>query len=85
MSGRYGRLSSMQRALVKQALGEMAERLETARPDQPITEIGRIALIQATTMDPTLSGALRERVPEITGSVIRREFAQQLREIAGDA
>ncbi|WP_330339382.1 hypothetical protein [Streptomyces sp. NBC_00557] len=85
MSGRTGRSASTREAVVRQMLGEMADRLEKNRPDQPITAIGRIALIQATTMDPILSAALRRQVPEITGSVVRREYAAQLREIAGVA
>jgi hypothetical protein len=68
--------------LVRRMFAEMAGRLETKRPAEPITAIGRLALIQATTMDPVLSGALRARVPEITGQVVRREYAVQLREIA---
>jgi len=63
-------------------LAEMARRCETNRPDEPITSIGRHALIQATTMDPALTRALRTRVPEITGQVVRRVYAAQLREIA---
>ncbi|RSR98044.1 hypothetical protein EF913_28350 [Streptomyces sp. WAC04189] len=64
---------------------EIAERLETNRPDEPITTIGRHAALQATTMDPPLLRALRARVPEITGSRVRREFAAELRQIAGEA
>jgi hypothetical protein len=71
-------------AIVRTMLREMAGRLETNRPDEPITAVRRIAVIQATTMDPTLSRALREAVPEITGQVVRRDFAVQLREIAGE-
>ncbi|MER7974981.1 hypothetical protein ABTX35_39260 [Streptomyces sp. NPDC096080] len=50
-----------------------------------LREIGRLALIQATTMDPVLSRALRAAVPEVTSAqtVVRREFAAQLRTIAG--
>lgn len=68
--------------LVRRMLAEMAGRLETNRPGQPITTIGRHALIQATTMDPALTPALLAQVPEITGQVVRRAYAVQLREIA---
>ncbi|MEU1275304.1 hypothetical protein [Streptomyces sp. NPDC005799] len=81
-NGRYGRPRSQTTTLVRRMLGEMADRLEANRPDQPITTIGRHALIQATTMDPALTRALREQVPEIEGSVIRRDFGTRLREIA---
>jgi hypothetical protein len=70
------------RPQVRRMLAEMAGRLETNRPGQPITTIGRHALIQATTMDPALTPALRAQVPEITGQVVRRAYAVQLREIA---
>lgn len=69
--------------LVRRMLAAMARRCETNRPDEPITAIGRHALIQATTMDPVLTRALRTRAPEITGQVIRRDYAAQLRTIAG--
>ncbi|MFE3853407.1 hypothetical protein ACFXPN_20005 [Streptomyces griseorubiginosus] len=69
--------------LERRMLAEMARRCETHRADEPITSIGRHALIQATTMDPVLSRALRKRAPEITGQVVRREYAVQLRTIAG--
>ncbi|MFJ4322226.1 hypothetical protein ACIP3A_03770 [Streptomyces tricolor] len=84
----FGRPPTTKAALVRTMLGEMADRLEANRPDEPITAIGRLALIQATTMDPVLAPALREAAPEIpeaTGSVVRREYAAQLREIAGHA
>lgn len=67
---------------VRRMLAQMAARLEANRPDQPITTIGRHALIQATTMDPALTPTLRRHVPEITGSVIRRTYAARLRQIA---
>lgn len=70
------------RPQIRRMLAEMASRLETNRPGQPITTIGRHALIQATTMDPALTPALRAQVPEIAGQVVRREYAAQLREIA---
>ncbi len=72
-------------ATVTRLILEIADRLETNRPDEPITTIGRHATLQATTMNPPLLRALRERVPEITGSRIRREFAAELRQIAGAA
>jgi len=80
---RYGRPAGQGQQLVRQMLTEMADRLETVRPDEPITTIGRQALIQATTMAPQLTGALQDLAPEITGSVVRREYGAQLREIAG--
>ncbi|MGW3110532.1 hypothetical protein [Streptomyces sp. NPDC001091] len=70
-------------AVVNSMLGEMADRLEANRPDEPITAIGRIALIQATTFNPASVKALQQAVPEITDSVIRRDLAARLREIAG--
>ncbi|MEU9245843.1 hypothetical protein [Streptomyces sp. NPDC048385] len=69
-------------AQVRTMLGEMADLLEDKRPDEPITTIGRLALIQATTLDPVLSRALGAVVPEITGSVVRKDFAVRLRAIA---
>ncbi|MDT0476230.1 hypothetical protein RM863_29305 [Streptomyces sp. DSM 41014] len=84
MTGRFGRGQRHVDAQVRTMLGEMADRLETNRPGGDLTEIGRLALIQATTMDPVLSRALRAAVPEVTGrqTVVRREFAARLREIA---
>ncbi|WP_406157723.1 hypothetical protein [Streptomyces canus] len=69
--------------LVRRMLAAMARRCETNRPDEPITSIGRHALIQATAVDPALTRALRTRAPEIAGQVIRRDYAAQLRTIAG--
>ncbi|MET7475094.1 hypothetical protein ABZT17_12135 [Streptomyces sp. NPDC005648] len=82
MTARYGRAAAQTDQQVRRMLGEMADRLEANRPDEPITAIGRLALMQATTMDPPLARALRSRVPEITGSLLRREYAVQLRELA---
>ncbi len=82
MTGRYGRGQHLVDSQVRRMLSEMADRLETRRPDEPITAIGRHALIQATTMDPPLARALRAKAPEITGEVIRHDYATQLREIA---
>lgn len=81
MSG-LGRGTAQTNRLVGQMLGEMAERLEVKRPAEPITAVGRIALIQATTMDPALAPALRARCPQITGSVLRCDYAAQLRQAA---
>ncbi|WP_217545598.1 hypothetical protein [Streptomyces sp. GbtcB6] len=71
-------------AQVRTMLWEMADRLDSNRPEEYLTEIGRLALIQATTMDAVLSRALQAAVPEVTGrtSVIRQDFAAKLREIA---
>lgn len=73
------------RAIVQRLLGEIADRLETHSPDRQLTAVSRIAVIQATTMDPRLGRALREQAPEITGTVTRRAYAAKLREIAGGA
>lgn len=82
MSAPFKRGTAQRNELVVQLLGEMADRLEAKRPDEPITAVGRIALIQATTMDPALAPALRTRCPEITGSLSRRDYAAQLRQAA---
>ncbi|WP_328439347.1 hypothetical protein OHA71_23705 [Streptomyces sp. NBC_00444] len=79
MTGRYLRASAQRQTLVRQMLVDMADRLEANRPDQPLTPVGRIALIQATAMAPNLSRLLRVQAPEITASVTRREYAAQLR------
>ncbi|MFJ3794965.1 hypothetical protein ACIPSJ_01615 [Streptomyces sp. NPDC090088] len=78
----YGRPATD--AQVRRMLGEMADRLERNRPGEALTEIGLLALVQATTPDPVLSRALRARIPEVTGrsSVVRRDFSAQLRELA---
>ncbi|MEU9400570.1 hypothetical protein [Streptomyces sp. NPDC048242] len=83
MTARYGLTGAVQTALLCQMLGEMADRLEKNRPGQVMSALGRIGLIQATTMDPRLTPALKRLVPEIEGTVVRREFAVRLREIAG--
>ncbi|MEU9149179.1 hypothetical protein AB0D59_01165 [Streptomyces sp. NPDC048417] len=82
---RFGRGQAHIDSQVRTMLCEMADRLDSNRADQHLSEIGRLALIQATTMDPVLSRALQEAVPEVSGrtSVVRRDFAAQLREIAG--
>lgn len=82
MNARSRRGTAQRNELVRQMLGEMADRLEATRPDEPITAVGRLALIQATTMDPVLTPALRELVPEITGEIVRRDYGARLREIA---
>ncbi|WP_320784166.1 hypothetical protein [Streptomyces sp. CRN 30] len=71
--------------LAKGLMREMADKLESIRPGETITTIGRHALLQATTMDPPLLRALRALAPEIDGAVVRRDYAAQLRQIAGDA
>jgi len=81
-AGRYGRQHAQTAELVRQMLLEIAERLETRRPDVPLTAVGRIALIQATTMAPPLASALRAKAPEITGPITRRAYAAKLREAA---
>ncbi|MCX4974248.1 hypothetical protein [Streptomyces sp. NBC_00620] len=78
------RLSSGQTEdLVRRLLLEMADHLETHRPDRILTATGRIALIQVTTMSPPLGTALRAKAPEIDGPISRSAYAAQLRETAG--
>ncbi|MFI1723907.1 hypothetical protein [Streptomyces sp. NPDC020489] len=77
-----GRGAAQRNRLVRQMLSEMADRLEARRPGAPLTSVGRLALIQATTMDPALSSALRGRCPEVATPVVRRAYAARLREIA---
>ncbi|MGW2170388.1 hypothetical protein ACWC1C_07630 [Streptomyces sp. NPDC001705] len=78
------RTKAQTQALIKQLLGEMADRLETNRPNAPINVISRHALLQATTMDPPLLRALRAAAPEIEHTRIRRDYAAELRQIAGE-
>ncbi|MEU4169470.1 hypothetical protein AB0F46_21665 [Streptomyces sp. NPDC026665] len=68
---------------VRSMLRDMAHRLETNRPDARFTAVGRIAIIQATTMSPPLARALRARAPEIATPTTRAAYAAVLREIAG--
>ncbi|MEU6376786.1 hypothetical protein [Streptomyces sp. NPDC046909] len=82
MTSRDGNGTAQAAPLVMQMLGEMAERLETHRPEEPFTPAARIAVIQATTMDPSLARALRLRAPEVTQPVTRGEYAARLREAA---
>ncbi|MFF9215598.1 hypothetical protein [Streptomyces viridosporus] len=79
MDTRHGPVRPSTDGLAQLLLHEMADKLERVRPDEPITTIGRHALLQATTMDPPLLRALREKAPEIDGSLIRRDYAAQLR------
>lgn len=72
-------------AIVRTLLGEIAERLEANRPGNPFTATGRIAIIQATTMDPQLGRALREQAPEVDREITRGQYAAQLRKITGGA
>lgn len=81
MSGRYGRPAAQQRRIVRQLLGEMANRLEANRPDKPFTAVSRIAVIQATTMDPALGRALRDLAPPVTSEITRGAYAAELRQI----
>jgi hypothetical protein len=78
---RYGRGRASAEAQVRTMLGEIADRLERNRPDQPLTATARIAVLQATTMDPVLGRALNLACPEITGPVTRTAYAARLREI----
>ncbi|WP_405909577.1 hypothetical protein OG742_37245 [Streptomyces sp. NBC_00828] len=69
--------------LVRRLLLEMADHLETHRPDKILTAAGRIALIQVTTMSPPLGTALRAKAPQIDAPITRVAYATLLREIAG--
>ncbi|MFG2679208.1 hypothetical protein [Streptomyces sp. NPDC048392] len=80
---RYDRPSAQTQRLVKEMLGEIADRLDANRPNALMTTIGRHALLQAATMDPPLLRALRDVAPEIDHTVPRREYAAELRQIAG--
>ncbi|MFE1925826.1 hypothetical protein ACFW91_25045 [Streptomyces asoensis] len=80
---RYGRAAASVEAQVRTWLGEIADRLEHNRPDEKLTDVARTAVLQATTMDPVLSRALRIAAPEIDAPISRREYAARLREIAG--
>ncbi|WP_435218386.1 hypothetical protein [Streptomyces sp. bgisy034] len=82
MSTRYERGQAATNAQVKRMLIDMAVRLEARRPDQPLTPVARVAVIQATTMDPVLGRALRARCPEITSPVTRSAYAARLRQAA---
>ncbi|MBL3669079.1 hypothetical protein JL475_24410 [Streptomyces sp. M2CJ-2] len=84
MAARYGRGQALTNRQVHTMLLEMADKLERVRPDEPITTIGRHALLQATTMDPPLLSTLRERAPEIDGELVRRAYAAQLRQSASE-
>ncbi|WP_327403850.1 hypothetical protein OG194_29715 [Streptomyces sp. NBC_01288] len=68
--------------LVRQMLVEMAERLEANRPDVTLTPTGRIAIIQATTMSPNFSSALRAKAPDVEKPITRAAYAQLLRAAA---
>lgn len=82
---RYGRSSNSIDAQVDQMLRDMAARLEQRRPDAPLTSVGRIALIQVTTMAPPYARRLRALAPEITGLITRRAYAAKLRALVGPA
>ncbi len=84
-SARYGRPRSQKARLVRQMLGEMAERLENERPDQEFTPVARIALLQMTTTLPSIVPLLREQAPEVTARITRREYAALLRKITKPA
>lgn len=85
MSERYGLPASHNREVLHQMLDEIADRLEANRPDNPFTATSRIAIIQATTMDPRLGRALREQAPDVIGDITRSQYAAQLRKITGGA
>lgn len=79
---RRGRGEAEVQAQVCTMLGEIADRLERSRPDQRLTATGRLAVLQATTMDPVLGRALQVAAPEIISPVTRTAYAARLREIA---
>jgi hypothetical protein len=85
MSGRptYRLAPGQTEAQVRSMLRDMAHRLETNRPAAVFTAVGRLALIQATTMSPPLAHALRARAPEIPAPTTRAAYAVLLRQIAG--
>ncbi|MFJ2007027.1 hypothetical protein [Streptomyces chartreusis] len=82
MNQGLGRGQAFVNAEVKRMLTAIADRLETRRPDQPLTATARLAVIQATTMDPVLFRALNDRVPQVGKPLLRKDFAVQVREIA---
>ncbi|EGX60117.1 hypothetical protein SZN_09351 [Streptomyces zinciresistens K42] len=69
-------------AQVRDMLQQLADRLQTRRPDETLTATARIAAIQATTMDPPLARTLREHCPEVTGPITRSAYAALLRQAA---
>jgi hypothetical protein len=79
---RYGRGRAHTEAQARTLLGEVADRLERNRPDEPLTATARLAVLQAATLDPVLGRALRIATPEITGPITRVAYAARLREIA---
>jgi hypothetical protein len=86
MTTRRNLLSAQQRRIVRQMLSEIIARLEGNQPDKPFTGVSRIAVIQATTMDPVLGRAVRELAPEVTSATTRRAYAARLRQVlAGGA
>lgn len=85
MSTPRPRTAASRAAIVRTLLGEIADRLEANRPNNPFTATGRIAIIQATTMDAQLGRALREQAPEVVGEITRSQYAALLRQITGGA
>ncbi|MEV1063405.1 hypothetical protein [Streptomyces sp. NPDC050263] len=78
---RHGHPSASVEAQVRRWLGEIADRLEHNRPAAELTPTARLAVLQATTMDPVLSHALNTAAPEITGPITRRDYAASLRAV----
>lgn len=70
--------------MVRQLLTEIADRLATNRPDAPFTGTSRIAALQAATMSPPLSEALRARCPEPTEPTTRGAYARLLRALVAE-
>jgi len=81
---RHGRPNTSVEAQVRAWLGEIADRLERNRPAAVLTATARVAVLQATTMDPVLGRALRIAAPEVDDAkpITRRAYAARLREIA---
>ncbi|MDX5570260.1 hypothetical protein PYK79_52885 [Streptomyces sp. ID05-04B] len=79
---RHGRATASVETQVRTWLGEIADRLERNRPAAELTAVARIAVLQATTLDPVLGRALRIAAPEVDQPVTRRAYAARLRAIA---
>lgn len=80
------RQSEPRESTVRDLLLQIADRLTARYPGNEFTATGRLAVIQATTLDPALSRMLNERMPQIDGPVSRGAYAVMLRALAtGDA
>ncbi|WP_326728997.1 hypothetical protein [Streptomyces phaeochromogenes] len=77
------RPSETRESTVSTLLLQIADRLAGRRPGNTFTATGRLAIIQATTLDPVLIRLLGERMPEIAGPVSRGAYSVMLRALAG--